>query len=97
MAASPVIQFRLPPRHHRLLVKQAGDENLNAFARELMVRALSEDALASRLQEYLEKTSQEVGEARKDISVAAQTILVAMGKLTVEEARDWAQSRLANG
>lgn len=94
---APVIQFRLAHRHHRLLVKQADGENVNTFARELLIRALAEDALATRLEEFLSKTSQDVGEVRKDISVVAQTLLVAMGKLTVEQARDWAQSRLANG
>jgi hypothetical protein len=94
MAAPRPINFRLPAHQHRRLVQQAGPETPNLFARELVLRALDEDALARRLESHLEQSAVPVAELRRDLSVAFQALLVLLGKATPEQARDWAEQHL---
>jgi hypothetical protein len=94
MPASPQISFRLPLRHHRRLVAQCGTESPDLFARELLVRALEEDVLASRLEGLLTESATQTRELRRDLGLSFQALLVLLGKATPDEARAWAEQHL---
>jgi hypothetical protein len=94
MSASPIVSFRLAARHHRRLVTQAGAERPDLFARELLVRALEEDVLASRVEGLLSDSATQTKELRRDLSVLFQALLVLFGKATPEEARAWTEKHL---
>jgi hypothetical protein len=94
MPASPQVSFRLALRHHRRLVAQAGTESPDLFARELLVRALEEDVLASRLEGLLAESAAQARELRRDLGLSFQALLVLLGKASPEEARAWAEQHL---
>jgi hypothetical protein len=94
MAASPQISFRLALRHHRRLVAQAGTESPDLFARELLVRALEEDVLATRVEGLLTDSNTQTKELRRDLAVLFQALVVLLGKASPEEARAWAEQHL---
>jgi hypothetical protein len=100
--SSPAVTFRLEPAHYRRLTARAGDDPVNLFARELLLRALAEDELAARFEAHLGRTEASVGrteasvgELRRDLSTAMQALLVWQGKLPPEEARRWADEHLS--
>jgi hypothetical protein len=93
--SSPAVTFRLDPAHYRRLTARAGDDPVNLFARELLLRALAEDELAARFEAHLGRTEASVGELRRDLSTAMQALLVWQGKLPPEEARRWADEHLS--
>jgi hypothetical protein len=94
--SSPTITFRLEPAHYRRLTNRAAGEPINLFARELLLRALAEDELAARFEAHLGRTEASLGDLRRDLSTAMQTLLVWQGKLPPEEAKRWADEHLSS-
>ena len=97
--AKIAVQFRIEPELYTLLATRArvANKSPGLFAGELVAKALTEEKPLIQVAALVQAQNQNLLEIRKDLRLAAETILSALGsdnKMTPEKAREWAQENL---
>ena len=90
------LSFRVTAHQRKLLEDQAqtlGLRSPDLVARKIVVEHLSGET-ESPLTQRLEQLATELAEARADLSVATEVILVHAGKLQEEAAHEWVTQNL---
>ena len=106
---NPII-FRLDEYFRQKLEERAAADggSINLLAQKIVIEALDgahhlaqiQDLLTAlkeqngKIENRLSMIEAEVSEARKELAVSAETILIVGGKLTPEEAREWVVDNL---
>ena len=98
------ISFRIPSAHHHELLEQLtlqfGEPSPSSMARRILVQHLeqtSPDSPTERLvalETEIAQLRREIGELRKDLSLATATLLAHAGKRSEEEAVAWTNENL---
>ena len=90
----PAVNFRLEAGCHRDLVQRSDGKSANLKARELVMRALYEEALEARVDGRMAEFESQMRGLRRELRLMAQTILHLTGKASPEEAKRWADKYL---
>ena len=90
----PAVNFRLEAGCYRDLVQRADGESANLKARDLVTRALYEEALETRIDGRLAESANQLRALRRELRLMAQTLLHLTGKASPEEAKRWADKYL---
>lgn len=90
------IGFRIEEEYREALVARA--EQLKVTVSELVkqyvIAGLREDAATGSLYDALCSLKEEIRESRRDLSLTAEVLLVAAGKLSEKDARTWARENI---
>jgi len=91
------IGFRLEEEYRSALVAHAKDLDLTVseLVSRYVTAGLREDAARGSVYDALCSMKAELKESRRDLSLLAETLLVATGNVGEEEARAWATKNLA--
>ena len=89
--AQKTFGFRLDSANRERLEARAKKVGVTPgeLAREIIVETLDDDREIDRLRLKVAAVAEELGDLRKDLSVAVQALLVSSGKVTQEQAQEW--------
>jgi hypothetical protein len=90
------IGFRLDEEHKQVLFERAQSLKMSVhdLARHYVVQMLHETDERQRLIEAVVSLREEIIEARKDIAVSAQELLVSAGNASPAQSRSWVKANL---
>jgi HEAT repeat protein len=90
------IGFRLDDDHTAVLVERANALKISVheLARQYVIQMLHENDERQQLLTALVALRNEIVEARKDISVSTQELMVSGGRATVAQAKGWVKENL---
>ena len=93
------VGFRLGESHRAELESRArkSGSTPGELARQFVVETLEGDQEVERLRMKVSAVESELGNLRKDLSVSVQALLVATGRVTAEQAREWVKQNLEKG
>ena len=88
--------FRLGEVHRKTLEARAKKTGSTAseLARELVIDGLDDDREIDQLRQKVTSVESQIKSLRQDLSVSVQALLVASGKVTAEQAKEWIQQNL---
>jgi|SRR6185437_1839547 len=93
------IGFRIGEDHGRVLFDRAAalKMSVHELARQYVIQMLHEADEREQLIQAVVALRDELLEARKDIAIATQEMLVSGGRATITEAKTWVKENLAAG
>jgi hypothetical protein len=97
MSDSNPISFRVTAHQRKLLEDEAEELGLSSpdlAARKIIIEHLMNQPAESPVARRLDQIEAELAEARADLSVATEVLLVFAGKLDDAAARDWVSQNL---
>ena len=92
----PMIGFRLDDEHKMVLFQRARLLKLSVhdLARQYTIQMLHETDERQQIISAIVALRDEIREARKDVAVSTQELLVSAGNSTVSQARGWVKENL---
>ena len=92
----PTIGFRLDDEHKMVLFQRARllKMSVHDLARHYVIQALHEGDERQQIISAVVALRDEIREARKDVAVSTQELLISAGKGTLSQAREWVKENL---
>jgi isochorismate hydrolase len=93
----PTVGFRLDKEHKRVLFERARllKMSIHDLARQYVIQMLHEADERQQIISAIVALRGEICEARKDVAVSTQELLVSAGRATVSQAQGWVKENLA--
>jgi hypothetical protein len=97
---SGMIGFRLDNYHRGMLEElrtKSGLRSVDLEARSILIEALDNQIDVRELTEQIQSLENRLLELRRDISISVETLLMATGRLSAEQAKKWVAANLSEG